>query len=139
MTAMVRVAIPFSDLAGGEHAVGARLRGARAPSLEVELIAMVEPLRSGKVAVFVSRDAARAQCEAAATAWLAHLGSVLAQAGVHYTSRTAIGPPTRTLRELAVRRDLARIVIAGPATRPWRTRWRQLVLRAASAPVTVVP
>jgi hypothetical protein len=52
---MARVLIPFSDLASGQRAVRRLLQEARDPRQSVELLAMVDPLTSGKVAVFVSR------------------------------------------------------------------------------------
>ena len=61
---MARVLIPFSDLASGERAVRRLLRENRDPRLAVELLAIVDPLTSGKVAVFVSRQSAEAQSRA---------------------------------------------------------------------------
>jgi hypothetical protein len=67
---MARVLIPFSDLASGQRAVRRLLQEARDPRQSVELLAMVDPLTSGKVAVFVSRAQAEAQSRAAAARWV---------------------------------------------------------------------
>jgi K+-sensing histidine kinase KdpD len=134
-----RVAVPFADLSSGERAVDALTQAPRDPGLEVELVAMIDPLRSGKVAVFVSAAAAEAQARQAAQHWLAHLEARLAAASIATRSSVALGPLTRTLRALAERSDLTRIVMANPREAPWRTWSRHLALRSASPPVTVVP
>ena len=51
---MSRVLIPFSELRSGERAVRRLLAEPRDPALHVELMAIVDPLVAGKVAVFVS-------------------------------------------------------------------------------------
>jgi hypothetical protein len=136
---MDRVAIPFSDPASGSRAVAALLRAPRDAALEVELVALVDPLRPGKVAVFVPGAIAAAQAREAASRWLEPLARRLAQAGVRHHVSVALGPARRTLRHLAARRDLARIVMAAPDDTPWRNRWRQWALRSAQPVVTVVP
>jgi hypothetical protein len=135
---MQRVAIPFSDPASGKRAVAALVRAPRDAQLEVELIAMVDPLRTGKVAVFVPKATAAAQATAAASQWLAELGGVLDRAGLPYRTHIALGPARRTLRHLARRPDVARIFMAVPEATPWRSWWRHLVLRSAQPAVTVV-
>ena len=65
---MARVLIPFSGARRGERAVRELLGEPRDPALVVELLAIVDPLTSGKVAVFVSPDSAEAQSRAAAAA-----------------------------------------------------------------------
>lgn len=137
--AMHRIAIPFADPASGERAVDALMRAPRDPELEVELVAMVEALRPGKVAVFVSAAAAEAQAREAAQHWLSRLAARLDQAAIAHRALIAVGPPTRTLRMLAQRTDLARIVMADPGEAPWRAWSRHLALRSAASPVTVVP
>ena len=136
---MNRIVVPFSDAASGERAVAALLREPRAADLEVELVAMVDPIRPGKVAVFVTRERAQGQATDAAQDWLARLASRHARADVPHRTRVAVGSATRTLRELAQRGDIARIVIAVPEEAPWRNWWRHFALRTAASPVTVVP
>jgi hypothetical protein len=136
---MLRIAIPFSDLASGERAVAALVRELADDVSDVELVAMVEPLRPGKVAVFVSEEAARAQASAAAQNWLAALEPKLRNAGVRCRGSVALGPPTVTLRRLAERADVARIWMAEPDAAPWRSWWRHFALRAARPAITVVP
>lgn len=136
---MHRVAIPFADLRSGARAVDALLAAPHDAALEVELIAMVEPLRPGKVAVFVSADEAEAQARKAAEDWLSSLRERLDAAGIPHRARIVSGPPTRTLRRLAERPDLARIVLADPAEAPWRSWSRHLALRGAASPIIVVP
>jgi hypothetical protein len=134
---MHRVAIPFSDPSSGARALDALLRAPRERGLAVELVAMVEPRRPGKVAVFVSTAEAERAAVAAAERWLAPLAARLAAAGIPHSTHVAVGAPTRTLRALAARGDLARIVVA-PAAAPWQ-RWRGAqALAGARGPVTVV-
>jgi hypothetical protein len=134
---MHRDAFPLPDLPSAERAHAALLRAPRERDLDVELVAMVDPLRSGKVAVFVSRDRAAREATDAARHWLAALAARLAAAGVPHRERVVLGPPARSLRELGARSDLARIVHA-PSRAPW-PRWRGThALAASSRPVTVV-
>jgi hypothetical protein len=51
--AMPRILIPFSDFASGERAVRRLLARPRDPALDLELLAIVDPLTPGKVALFV--------------------------------------------------------------------------------------
>jgi hypothetical protein len=124
---MPRIAIAFDTPADGIAAVDALLASACDPSLEVELVAMVDPLRSGKVAVFVSKARAASQARKAAARWLAPLAAALASAGVRCQTQVAIGPPARTLRQLAERTDLAQVIrppgsSRGPGELPAATR-----------------
>ena len=133
------VAIPFSDPADGARAVDALLAAPRHPRLAVELIAMVEPLRSGKVAVFVSPERAQRDARAAATRWLSELEQRLERAQVPFRSTVIVGPITRTLRSVAERRDFARLMVADPASAPWRSWLRHAALRSAQPAITFVP
>jgi hypothetical protein len=133
------VAIPFSDPAGGARAVDALLAAPRHPRLEVELIAMVEALRSGKVAVFVSPERAERDARAAATRWLSALEQRLERAQVPYRSTVVVGPVTRTLRDLGERRDFAQLMVADPVSSPWRSWLRHTALRSAQPAITFVP
>jgi len=134
-----RVAVPFADLASGERAVDALMRAPRDRQLQVELVAMVDPLRPGRVAVFVPAATAEAQARQAAQHWLAQLEARLAAASITCRSHVALGPSTRTLRELAARSDVERIVVADSREAPWRALSRDMALRSAAPPVTVVP
>lgn len=136
---MYLIAIPFSDLAGGARAVETLLSAPRPPGLEVELIAMVEPLRPGKVAVFVSAETAERQVREAAGRWLLDLEARLEQAGVVCRSMVAVGPSSRTLRLLAGRRDISQIMMPEPASAPWRRRLGHAALRGAQPAITFVP
>ena len=136
---MYRVAVPFADLASGERAVDVLVRAPRDPELQVELVAMVDPLRPGKVAVFVPAATAEAQARQAAQHWLAQLEARLAAASIACRSQVALGPSTRILRDLAARPGLARIVMADSREAPWRALSRDKALRGAAPPVIVVP
>jgi len=133
------VAIPFSDLASGARALDAVLGAPRNPRLEVELIAMVEPLRPGKVAVFVSAERAERDARAAAERWLSELEPRLERAQVPYRSSVVLGPVTRTLRKLGERHEFAQLMVADPASSPWRSWLRHAALRSAQPAITFVP
>ena len=100
---MSRVLIPFSDLRSGERAVRRLLAEPRDAALSVELMAIVDPLTVGKVAVFVSRERAESQSRAAAARWLAHLEAMLDSAGVRYRSSIAVGRLRTSLRDAGAR------------------------------------
>ncbi|HEX2389603.1 MAG TPA: hypothetical protein VHL33_00890, partial [Casimicrobiaceae bacterium] len=87
---MARVLIPFSNADDGVRAVRRLLDEPRDPRLDVELLAIVDPLTSGKVAVFVSRAKAEAQSRAAAERWIAELQQLLSAAGVQSHARIAV-------------------------------------------------
>jgi hypothetical protein len=55
---MQRLLIPFAEPEGAARAVDALLREPRNDGLTVHLATVVEPLRPGKVAVFVSVERA---------------------------------------------------------------------------------
>ena len=90
----------------------------------VELLAMVDPLTSGKVAVFVSRQQAEAQSREAAERWLARLASQLHDAGIPHTVSVAVGPRRDLLRSVGERRDIDRVLLGTRARDPFR-RWRR--------------
>ena len=68
---MSRLLIPFAEPEGGARAVDALLREPRKAALTVHLVAVVEPLRPGKVAMFVSAARAESMVRDAARRWLA--------------------------------------------------------------------
>ena len=121
---MARVLIPFSDLASGQRAVRRLLQEARDPRQSVELLAMVDPLTSGKVAVFVSRAQAEAQSRAAAARWLERLAPQLDNAGIPHTSSVAVGPRRDLLRRIGERKDIDRVLLGTRARDPFG-RWRR--------------
>ena len=135
-----RIAVPFSDLASGERAVAALLREARGQEgdIEVELVALVDPLRSGKVGIFVSEQRARREARAAGTAWIETLAAQLAGRGIPCRASVVLGPIAAGLRTLGARADLARIVVAALPGGAWRHWPRRFALHAAVRPVTVV-
>jgi len=121
---MARVLIPFSDFASGQRAVRRLLQEARDPRQSVELLAMVDPLTSGKVAVFVSPTQAEAQSRAAAQRWLERLAPQLEAAAIPHTSSIAVGPRRELLRRVGERRDIDRVLLGTRARDPLR-RWRR--------------
>jgi nucleotide-binding universal stress UspA family protein len=135
---MARVLIPFSDLASGERAVRRLLRENRDPRLAVELLAIVDPLTSGKVAVFVSRQSAEAQSRAAATRWLAALEAALQDARIPYRSRIAVGSVQAMLRRAGERSDIDRVLLGTRERDPLRRWRRQLVAHLMDRPLVSV-
>jgi nucleotide-binding universal stress UspA family protein len=111
---MKRLLIPITDPEGGTRAVDAILREPRDRGLTVHLAAVVEPLRPGKVAMFVSAERAEAMVREAARRWLAPLETKLAAAGVHFESQVVLGAPGPTIRALAQRADIDRVVLPPP-------------------------
>ena len=132
------VAIPFSDPAGGARAVDALLAAPRHPRLEVELWARVEPRRAGNGAVVVPDERAEGAARAAAARWLSELEQRLERAHVPCRSFVAVGPVTRTLRQLGARRDFAHLMVADPVSSPWGSWLRHLALRSAQPEITFV-
>ena len=135
---MARVLIPLSDLASGERAVRRLLRENRDPRLAVELLAIVDPLTSGKVAVFVSRQSAEAQSRAAATRWLAALEAALQDARIPYRSRIAVGSVQAMLRRAGERSDIDRVLLGTRERDPLRRWRRQLVAHLMDRPLVSV-
>ena len=123
---MARVLIPFWALDSGKRAVRKLLLEPRNPRLSVELLAIVDPLTSGKVAVFVSPDEAEAQARAAASRWLEELQPMLDGARIAYRSSIAVGPVRETLRRAGARADIDRVLLGTrerDLLRPWRRRF----------------
>jgi nucleotide-binding universal stress UspA family protein len=135
---MARVLIPFSDLASGERAVRRLLRENRDPRLAVELRAIVDPLTSGKLAVYVSRQSAEAQSRAAATRWLAALEAALQDARIPYRSRIAVGSVQAMLRRAGERSDIDRVLLGTRERDPLRRWRRQLVAHLMDRPLVSV-
>ena len=135
---MPRVLIPFSDVGRGERAVRRLLGETRDPSLVVELLAIVDPLTSGKVAAFVSPATAEAQSRAAAGRWLTRLESMLDAAGVPHHSSVAVGSIRHMLRKAGERSDIDRVLLGTREHDPLRRWRRQFVARLMQRPVVSV-
>ena len=111
---MNRFLIPFAEPEGALRAVDAFLREPRDDSHVVHLAAVVEPLRPGKVRMFVSAERAEAMVREAAHRWLAPLEVKLAAAGVPFVSEIVLGPPRATIRTLAQRTDIDSVLLPPP-------------------------
>jgi nucleotide-binding universal stress UspA family protein len=135
---MARVLIPFSDFASGERAVRRLLREPRDPRLTVELLAIVDPLTAGKVAVFVSHEDAEAQSRAAASRWLAHLQPLLDEAGIACRSSIAVGSVREMLRRAGERPDIDRVLLGTREHDPLRRVRRRFVAHLMDRPVVSV-
>ncbi|HKU84752.1 MAG TPA: universal stress protein [Casimicrobiaceae bacterium] len=121
---MARVLIPFSDFASGQRAVRRLLQEPRDPRQSVELVAMVDPLTSGKVAVFVSSAQAEAHSRAAAEQWIERLAAQLDTAALPHTASIAVGPRRELLRRIGERKDIDRVLLGTRSRDPFR-RWRR--------------
>jgi len=88
---MQRLLIPFAEPRGAARAVEAMLREPRNDALVVHLVAVVEPLRPGKVAIFLSAGRAEALVRDAARRWLAPLEARLSAAGVAFHVSEVLG------------------------------------------------
>jgi len=111
---MTRLLIPFAEPEGAARAVDQLLREPRSDALTVYLAAVVEPLRPGKVAIFVSAERAEAMVRDAARRWLAPLEAKLSAAGVPFKSEVVLGSPRETIRGLAGRADIDRVMLPPP-------------------------
>ena len=135
---MARVLIPFSDLASGERAIRRLLHERRDARLEVELLAIVDPLTAGKVAVFVSPAEAEAQARAAANRWLGRLQPLLDDAGIRHRSSIGLGPLRSMLRQAGERTDIDRVLLGARNHDPLRRWRRQFVAHLMGRPVVNV-
>ena len=135
---MSRVLIPFSDLRSGERAVRRLLTEPRDAALCVELLAIVDPLIAGKVAVFVSRSRAEAQSRAAAQRWLDHLEAMLESAGIRHRASIVVGPRRAALREAGARTDIDRVLLGARDRDPLRKWRRQAVAHLMQRPVVSI-
>ena len=111
---MPRLLIPFADPQGAARAVDALLREPRNHALTVHLVAVIEPLRPGKVAIFVSAKRAETLVRDAARRWLAPLEARLAAAGVTFESEIVLGAPGATIRALTQRANVDRVILPPP-------------------------
>lgn len=111
---MQRLLIPFAEPEGAARAVDALLREPRNDTLTVHLAAVVEPLRPGKVAIFMSGARAESMVRDAARRWLAPLEAKLAAAGVAFDSEVVLGAPRTTIHALAQRAEIDRVMLPPP-------------------------
>lgn len=135
---MPRVLIPFSDLASATRAIRRLLARPRDPRLDVELLAIVDPLTSGKVGVFVSRERAQAQSTAAAHRWLRELAPMLDGAGVRWTPQIAIGRRRDILQHAGTRADIDEVLLGTRERDPLRHWRRRFVAHAMARPLVSI-
>lgn len=139
---MTRILIPFSNPEQGERAVRRLLDEKPSASVEVELLAVVDPLTPGKVSIFLSQERAEALASAAAERWLERLELLLDAARVRHRSQIALGAPRRVIAEAMRRNDIDRVMIPIGVSHWWsralaKRRAAQL-RRATPHTVTVV-
>jgi hypothetical protein len=137
---MNRVLIPFTDPESAERAVRKLLDEAPSPALEVELLAVVEPLVPGKVRVFLSPERAEALARAAAARWLARIEALLDAANIRHRSEIAVGRPAAVIDAALRRPNIDRVLLPARHSR-WLSAAEQSaqLTRTARHPVTVVP
>jgi len=135
---MPRVLIAFSDFTSGERAVRRLLGRHRDAGLDVELLAIVDPLTSGKVRIFVSRERAKAQATQAAGRWLEALGALLGKAGVAHRSRIATGTLRHILEGEGARDDIDEVLLGVRGRDPLRGVRRRYVAHAMARPLVSV-
>jgi hypothetical protein len=134
-----RLLIPFAEPEGALRAVDAYLQGQRSASDSVHLAAVVEPLRPGKVMIFVSAERAEAMVREAARRWLDPLEAKLRAAGVPFVSEIVLGPPRVTIRALTQRANIDRVLLPPPRTGILRRRDIDRIRDLSPHPVAVTP
>ena len=134
---MNRFLIPFAEPEGALRAVDAFLREPRDDSNTVHLVAVVEPLRPGKVRMFLSAERAEAMVREAALRWLAPLEAKLAAAGVRFVSEIVLGPPRATIRALTQRANIDRVLLPPPRMGTLGRRDIERIRDLSPHPVTV--
>jgi hypothetical protein len=135
---MSTVLVPFSDRASGERAVARLVSQRRGPRLTVELLAIVDPLTSGKVEVFVSRERAKAQSRAAAEGWLRTLEARLDAARIAHRSNIAFGTLRHILKREGARRDVDEVLLGTAEHDVARNLRRRLVAHAMARPLVTI-
>lgn len=135
---MPKVLIPFVEPEGAQRAVDALSSEPADPSVTAHLVAVVEPRRPGKVAMFVSADRAEALVREAAQRWLAPLSAQLAAAGIACTTEIVLGRPAQAIATLTQRPDVDRVMLPPPRA-GWLSRREERHIRDVSPhPVTLV-
>jgi len=132
------VLIPIIEPVGAARAVARLVAEPRDPRLTVRLLAAVEPMRPGKVRMFVTQEEAEAQVRAAAQRWLAPLEASLRAAGIAFASQVVVGPPRSTVRAAATQEDVDRVLLAPSAARCLSSRERRHLYHRPRHPVTLV-
>ena len=132
---MPRLLIPFAEPDGAARAVDALLREPRDDALTVHLAAVVEPLRPGKVAIFVSAERAESMVRDAARS-LGREVAIMAAAGVPFQSEVVLGGQRRSIRELTQRANIDRVMLP-PARIGMGHRDIQRICDLSPHPVTV--
>ena len=135
---MVRVLIPFTDPESAERAVRRLLDEPRRSALEVELLAIVEPLVPGKVPIYLTRRRADSLARAAAQSWIDRAGAQLRARGVPCRGFVALGRPKELIDAAVSRDDVDRVLLPAPRRFPAIGRRRFHFARAAHRPVTIV-
>ena len=135
---MPRILVPFSDFASGERAVRRLVARRRDRGVDVELLAVVDALTSGKVAVFVSRERAAAQAREAAQHWLRELEARLDAVGIAHRSSVAFGHLRDILKREGARRDIDEVVLGTAERDVLRGVRRRLVAHAMARPLVSV-
>jgi nucleotide-binding universal stress UspA family protein len=132
------VLVPFSDLASGERAVARLVSQRRRTRLTVELLAIVDPLTSGKVEVFVSRERAKAQSRVAAEGWLRTLEAKLDAGGIAHRSSIAFGKLRDILKREGARRDVDEVLLGTSEHDVLRAFRRRRVAQAMARPLVTI-
>ena len=135
---MSRVLIPFSDFASGERAIARLAARPRDPHLEVEILAIVDPLTPGRIPMIVSARRAEVQAVAAARRWLDRLEPMLDDARIRYRSQIAVGPVTDILRRAGARDDVDEIILGTRERDPLQRLRRRVVAHAMHRPLVSV-
>ena len=135
---MAILLIPFAEPEGAQRAVEALLREPHDSALVVRLVAVVEPLRPGKVAMFVTAARAESLVREAAQRWLAPLAAQLGAAHIAFTTEVILGPARKTIAALTQRDDIDRVLLPPPPS-GWFSRHESERIRDLSPhPVTLV-
>ncbi len=135
---MAKILIPFSEPEGATRAVEALLREPRDAKLAVHLVAIIEPLRPGKVPMFLSAERAESLVREAGERWLAPLAARLRAAGIAYTTQVIAGSPHTTVSELANREDIDRVLLPPPRAGGFTRREGERIRDLSPHPVTLV-
>lgn len=135
---MARVLIPITEPTGAQRALAQLLAEPTDAGLSVHLLAAVEPLRPGKVRMFVTEQEACSQVRSAARRWLAPLEAALDAANIPYTSDIVVGPPRETVRAATISTESDRVLLPTAEARCFTDRERAQLSESLQHPVTVV-
>lgn len=135
---MTKVLIPFAEPEGAHRAIDVLLGEPLDPLLSVHLVAQVEALRPGKVAMFVTRERAYSLVHEAARRWLGPLEARLEALRIPFTTEIAIGAPRATIAELTQRADIDRVLLPPPGAGGFSRRDGERIRDLSPHPVTLV-